>query len=164
MRPTAQTIEPEGQRGITYLERAFWAEVGSLDIRPPCTWLSRLGGCPYAIQVYGAYAWWTSAGCPFIDRAAVDQALIDGKADLEAGLYGSRWSESPRRERAYMLAVADLIRAGGPATGAEVAKRLETNTRQLSSFRDRLINRGTLLVEGDGRALRFTVPGWPTTY
>jgi hypothetical protein len=33
MRPTAQTIEPEGQRGITYLERAFWAEVGSLDIR-----------------------------------------------------------------------------------------------------------------------------------
>jgi hypothetical protein len=123
-----------------------------------------LGGCPYAIQVYGAYAWWTSAGCPFIDRAAVDQALIDGKADLEAGLYGSRWSESPRRERAYMLAVADLIRAGGPATGAEVAKRLETNTRQLSSFRDRLINRGTLLVEGDGRALRFTVPGWPTTY
>jgi hypothetical protein len=106
MRPTAQTIEPEGQRGITYLERAFWAEVGSLDIRARVEALAgpardagrpfdpaaamylaeQTGGCPYAIQVYGEYAWWASAGCPFIDRAAVDQAPIDGKADLEAGL------------------------------------------------------------------------------
>lgn len=179
MRPSPQSADREGQRGITYLERALWLEVGALDLGPtiealtgpakeagrpfdPAAALSlaeQTGGYPYAIQVYGDHAWWASQGRPLIDQAAVGQALIDGRADLEAGLYGSRWSESPRREREYMLAVADLARAGEQATGKRVAERLGTTTRALSSFRDRLIHRGTLLVEGDHRTLRFTVPG-----
>ncbi|MDA8061019.1 MAG: hypothetical protein M0T80_01080 [Actinomycetota bacterium] len=77
--------------------------------------------------------------------------------ELEEGLYAGRWAQSSTRERQYLVAVAELVGRGEPATGAAVAARLGLSTRQVSSYRDRLLTKGTLVAEGS--QLRFVVPG-----
>lgn len=61
------------------------------------------------------------------------------------------------REREYLVAVAELLAAGGPVTGGAVARQLHVAPAQLSSYRARLLTKGTLTAEGD--QLRFPVPG-----
>ncbi|MGA2929181.1 MAG: winged helix-turn-helix domain-containing protein, partial [Solirubrobacteraceae bacterium] len=60
-------------------------------------------------------------------------------------------------EQEYLLAVAHAIRETGRATGTDVARRLGLSTRGVSSYRARLLERGTLVAEGE--ALVFAIPG-----
>ncbi|MGC8628366.1 MAG: ATP-binding protein [Acidimicrobiales bacterium] len=178
LRPRPSDSEREDQRGFTYFERARWMDVELLDDASTLLALSgpaasagrpyepaaaqelaaHTGGYPFAVQVYGEHAWWSSEGEAVISLAAVERSLPSANRDLDQGLYASRWAEASSRERDYLRALAALLRAGEPANGGAVARRLNETTKALSVYRDRLLNKGTLFVDDNG-LLRFTVPG-----
>jgi hypothetical protein len=164
-------------RSVTYLERGEWHEIGPLDetstmeaITIPAAAAGRpidpvaaqylaeqTGGYPYAIQLFGHHAWMASNGQPRITYAAARIAAQQASRELEAGLYASRWTQASPREQQYLTAVAQLVSVGATVTGAAVASQLGTTTRKLSSYRDRLLTKGTLVI--NDRTLRFAVPG-----
>ena len=76
---------------------------------------------------------------------------------LERGLYAQRWAQASPREQQYLLALASQQAEGQAMTGGAVARRLGVTAAQLSQHRARLIEKGTLVVEGD--TLSFAVPG-----
>jgi hypothetical protein len=115
------------------------------------------GGYPYAIQRYGDHAWHAAAGQPQIDLPAAERAVVSAGAELELGLYASRWAHTSRGERTYLAGVAELLAEGATPTGRSVADRLGTRPQQLSMVRARLIKKGTLVARGE--ALDFSVPG-----
>lgn len=165
------------ERTVTYLERGEWHHIGGLDEASTLRALSlparsagrpfdpdtaqylaeQTGGYPYAIQLYGHHAWAASEGQARIGMDAAGTGARRASRELEEGLYAGRWAQSPVRERQYLVAVAELLGRGEPATGAAVAVRLGLSTRQVSSYRDRLLTRGTLVAEAT--QLRFAVPG-----
>jgi hypothetical protein len=167
----------EPQHSVTYFERGIWHELGLLAtedsilaLREPAASAGRpmdedaarlladaSGGYPYAIQLYGHYAWRASAGARRINEHAARQALPRAQRELERGLYTNRWAAAPPSHRRYLAAVAELITNNRPATGRAVADELGRTTKQLSKVRDELLTQGTLTTIGE--QLRFTVPG-----
>lgn len=165
-------------RSVTYMERGEWHEIGLLDDASTLAALTvpaehagrpldlaaaqflakRTGGYPYAVQLYGHHAWLLSEGSATIDLADAEAAAGHAARDLEAGLYATRWAQASGRERGYLLALAQLLTDGGPATSGDVARRLGTTAQRLSSYRQRLLTKGTIVAEPD-RTLRFAVPG-----
>lgn len=163
--------------GVTYLERSEWHEVGFLDEATTLTALTtpawqagkpmdpaaaqhlaeQSGGYPYAIQIYGDAAWIESRANAHISLAHARAAAERAEARLSAGLYASRWNQASSRERQYLLALAEELRDGAIATGGSVAARLGGTTAQWSTYRARLMNKGTIFAEGG--ALHFAVPG-----
>jgi hypothetical protein len=164
-------------RAVSYFERADWYDIGTLNepetlvaLKGPAASAGRpldgdaavhlarcTGGYPYAIQLYGHHAWRASAGKDRIDLAAAEAAENTAGAQLERGLYASRWAQTPERERRYLAVAADLLAAGKVVTGGVVAAEMGTTAQRLSTARDRLIKRGTLTSEGE--VLHFAVPG-----
>jgi len=165
------------EHAVTYFERATWHELGLLDpqesidaLEGPAEHAGRpldldaaerlaleAGGYPYAIQVYGHYAWRASDGQPRITLEAAGLACARAGRALAQGLYAGRWSAASPTQRSYLAAVARLVVDRTPATGRAVADHLGRTTRQLSSVRSDLLKQGTLTVDGD--ELRFTIPG-----
>jgi hypothetical protein len=165
------------RRMPSYFERAEWHELGSLDQAATLEALtgpaaragrrfepsaasylaSETGGYPYAIQLYGHHAWRASAGQERITLDAARRAARTASAQLERGLYSQRWAQASPREQQYLFALAFQQAEGQPVTGGAVARRLGVAPSQLSSYRARLIEKGTLVAEGD--KLSFAVPG-----
>ena len=164
------------EHAVTYFERAIWHELGLLDraasieaLTGPAAAAGRpldpdaaeqlataTGGYPYAIQVYGHYAWRASDGADRITLDAAGQASSRAGRALAQGLYAGRWSAASPSQRTYLAAVARLSVDGARTTGRAVADHLERTTRQLSSVRSDLLRQGTITVDGD--ELRFTIP------
>ena len=175
--PTLREATHDTQPSLGYLERAIWYDLNVLHhddtiaaLKEPAARAGRpiddqaadlladaTGGYPYAIQLYGQHAWRHSAGQPTINLAAAHAAIATGAAELDRGLYGARWSQTPEREREYLRAVAELLTAGRQATGRSVADRLGKTPRAVAVYRDRLLKKGTLV--SDGTALSFAIPG-----
>jgi hypothetical protein len=165
------------RRMPSYFERAEWHELGSLDqaatleaLTEPAIAAGRpfepaaaaelageTGGYPYAIQLYGHHAWRASAGQDRITVDAARRAARTGGAQLERGLYAQRWAQASPREQEYLIALASQHAEGQPITGGAVARRLNATPAQLSQHRARLIEKGTIVAEGD--TLSFAVPG-----
>ena len=165
------------RRMPSYFERAEWHELGSLGQAatlealvgpaaaagrpfnaPAAAYLAgETGGYPYAIQLYGHHAWRASAGQDRITLEAAREAARTASVQLERGLYAQRWAQASAREQQYLLALAAQQADGLPMTGGAVARRLAAAPAQLSSYRARLIEKGTLVAEGD--TLSFAVPG-----
>jgi hypothetical protein len=162
---------------VTYLERSEWHEVGFLD---PGTTLAALttparqagkpmdlaaaqylaeqsGGYPYAIQICGDSAWIEALGDERINLVHARAATERAEARMSAGLYASRWNQASNRERQYLVALAAELGDGVIATGGSVAARLGGTTAQWSTYRARLMNKGTIFAEGG--VLQFAVPG-----
>ncbi|MDQ6744629.1 MAG: AAA family ATPase [Actinomycetota bacterium] len=168
----------EPDRLPTYFERAEWFELGSLDeastvraLAEPAAAVGRpfdraaldylaqqTGGYPYAIQLYGHHAWRASKGQRQITLAAAEQGSQSAGIQLERGLYARRWTQAPPREREYLVALAEVqSTTAGPVTGGDVARSLGRPTSAVAVYRGRLIDRGTLV--GEGERLSFAVPG-----
>ena len=165
------------EHSVTYLERGAWHELGLLSgeqtvraLRLPAAQAGRpmdedaamllaeaSGGYPYAIQLYGHYAWRAAAGDDRIDLAAAQAALPRAQQELESGLYAARWSAASPAQKRYLTALAEIAATATPPTARAVAKQLDRTPKQLSSVRDDLLKAGTLTVDGD--ELRFTIPG-----
>ncbi len=165
------------EHAVTYFERATWHELGLLDpqesidaLEGPAAQAGRpldldaaerlaleAGGYPYAIQVYGHYAWRASDGADRITLEAATSACDRAGRALAQGLYAGRWSAASPTQRTYLATVARLVVDQTPATGRAIADQLGRTTRQLSSVRSDLLKQGTLTIDGD--ELRFTIPG-----
>lgn len=165
------------RRMPSYFERAEWHELGSLDqeatlkaLVEPAAAAGRpfeaaaatqlageTGGYPYAIQLYGHHAWRASTGQQRITVAAAQQAARTASAQLDRGLYAQRWAQASPREQEYLLALAAQQAESQPMTGGAVARRLGVTPARLSQHRARLIEKGTLVAEGN--TLSFAVPG-----
>ncbi|MGO9789992.1 MAG: AAA family ATPase [Solirubrobacteraceae bacterium] len=165
------------RRMPSYFERADWHELGSLDheatlkaLVGPAAAAGRpfepsaaeqlaraTGGYPYAIQLYGHHAWRASDGQLQITLDAAQDAVRTASVQLERGLYAQRWAQASGREREYLHALAAQQIEGQPMTGGAVARRLGVEPARLSQYRARLIEKGTVVAEGD--ALSFAVPG-----
>ena len=115
------------------------------------------GGYPYAIQLYGHHAWRASSDQKRIDGAAARRAATTATVQLERGLFAQRWSQASPREQQYLLALAAQQTEGRATTGGAVARRLGLTPAQLSQSRARLIEKGTIVSDGD--TLSFAVPG-----
>lgn len=165
------------EHSVTYLERGAWHELGVLNrketvraLRRPAESAGRpmdedaaliladaSGGYPFAVQLYGHYAWRTSTGAQRIDTVAAEAALPRAQEELERGLYAARWVAASPSQKRYLAAVATVAAGGEGTTARAVADELGRTPKQLSTVRDDLIKQGTLTVEG--QELRFTIPG-----
>lgn len=165
------------RRMVTYLERAEWHTLGMLtpdqaraalveparDAERPMddaaadTLTAATGGYPYAIQVLGHHAWRRSHGHDTITATDAAAALPDAERDLGNGLYNARWNDASGKEKAYLVALAQLRVNGHHPTGADVARMLSQPAQALSYLRERLLKKGTIYAEG--RELRLAVPG-----
>lgn len=165
------------RRMVTYLERGEWHTLGLLaadDTREALAGPARAagrpmdddatrhlaaasGGYPYAIQVLGHHAWRASHGADRISAAHARAGSESAQRDLAAGLYASRWADSPHREREYLTALARLVTSGEQPNGADVARALGEAPSAVTYLRSRLQQKGTVYTEG--RVLRFAVPG-----
>jgi AAA ATPase domain len=165
------------EHSVTYLERGAWHELGMLSredtiraLRLPAQAGARpmdedaasilaeaSGGYPFAVQLYGHYAWRASTGHDTIDATAANIALPRAHQELERGLYAARWTTASPSQKRYLASLATVAAHGAPTTARAVADELGRTPKQLSSVRDELIKQGTLTVEGD--QLRFTIPG-----
>lgn len=165
---------------VSYLERGEWHWLGVLDEASTAIALSEparkagrpfeadaadylvaaSGGYPYAVQLYGHYAWVASEGRDTIDLSSARSGVERAAEELAVGLYSARWLDASANEQRYLVAVAELRARGERPTGASVAERLGMSTQQLSSYRDRLLKKGTLVAKGT--ELDFVVPGMAT--
>ena len=165
------------EHSVTYLERGAWHELGMLNqadtlraLRLPAEAAGRpmdedaalilaeaSGGYPFAVQLYGHYAWRASNDAKRIDLAAAKSALPRAHQELERGLYATRWTAASPSQKRYLAALATIAATGAPTTGRAIADELGRTPKQLSTVRDDLIKQGTLTVEGE--QLRFTIPG-----
>jgi hypothetical protein len=168
------------EHSVTYLERGAWHELGMLSredtvraLRIPADTGGRpmdeeaalilaeaSGGYPFAVQLYGHYAWRASNDRGRIDVAAASVALPRAQEEFERGLYAARWTAASPSQKRYLTAIATVAATGTPTTARAVADELGRTSKQLSTVRDDLIKQGTLTVEGD--ELRFTIPGMST--
>jgi len=115
------------------------------------------GGYPYFIQAYGKATWDAAVGNP-IGAEDVRAGLPEAQAELAVGFFGSRYERATPAERAYLLAMAELIEGDtGSVTTAAVAARLGKRVSSLSVARESLIRKG-LVYSGERGLIAFTVP------
>ena len=103
-------------------------------------------GYPYFIQAYGKASWDASDSNP-ISVSAVEKGETVARAELDQGLYVSRWQRATPLGREYLAAMAAI---GETCTSAQVAKLMN---RSVS-----LIELGLVYSPERGR-IAFTVPG-----
>ncbi len=115
-------------------------------------------GYPFFIQVLGQHAWDLALGPRITDRDVVD-AISDASAQIDAGLYTSRWQRATRAEQRLMQAIATCAPDGGGARMSDlVVAMAKEKVSQLSPARSNLIAKG-LVYAPDRGELAFTVPG-----
>ena len=112
-------------------------------------------GYPYFIQAYGKAAWNASDSSPIALRA-VKESEADARAELDEGLYASRWQRATVAGREYLAAMA-AISGDEPSSTSDVARSLGKNTQQVSSIRQSLIELGLIYSPARGK-VAFTVP------
>ncbi|MBW3638869.1 MAG: ATP-binding protein [Actinobacteria bacterium] len=114
-------------------------------------------GYPYFLQAYGSAAW-DAAPLDPIGLDDVEAGRREADAELATGFFGSRWERATPAERAYLLAMAELLggRDGAVPTAA-VATHLGRRAASLSPARDTLRRKGLIYSEQRG-TVAFTVP------
>ena len=114
------------------------------------------GGYPFFIQICGSHVWSVRA----TDIITLDDAQIGidaARAEVEQGLYQSRWERATPTQRAFMSAMA--IDNDTPSSMAQLVARLQKKrTTDLSVNRRDLIRSGHIYTPERG-LVAFTVPG-----
>jgi hypothetical protein len=146
--PSASTdalVVPTRELGVEWQDEAL------------TTALVTASGYPYFLQAIGKHVWDNARGDP-IELDDVQVGLVAARAEVDDGLYRSRWERATPAQREVMRALAEL---GGDdsASIADIAKRLgKARTSDISVARNELIKKG--LAYGPERGLlAFTVPG-----
>ncbi len=111
-------------------------------------------GYPFFIQEYASAAWMQHEG-KTITSADVAAILPGVRRILETSLYDSRFRALTPRECAYILALADI--GPGPRTVYEVADRLGSDSKRVSSIRNQLVKKDVLFVPSGGM-VEFRIP------
>ena len=121
--------------------------------------IKEASGYPYKVQLIGDEVW---RAARFPDAGAVigEQHLRAALPEVDrqmSALHGARWRAASTRQRALLVAVAEL--GGVSVKRDEIAKLMGTTTGAISGVRDRLLRAGVIAASDHGR-LSFTVPGF----
>lgn len=138
-------VGPAEQRGVGWNEEAI---AHALDIAR---------GYPYFLQALGKHVWDAAPGTPITDEdAELGGALA--RAEVDAGLYRSRWQRATPAQKALLRALAGT----GGEQPCEISELVfATGKRRVSDLsvaRNELIKKGLVYAPERG-LLAFTVPG-----
>ena len=118
------------------------------------------GGYPYFLQSVGKHVWDATRRSP-IEVDDVEVGLVAARAEVDDGLYRSRWERATPAQKDLLRAVA-TVAGEGTATVAEVASALgRARTSDVSVARSEVIKKGLVYAPARG-LLAFTVPGMHT--
>lgn len=135
---------PAAQHGVTWTPAALQAAVAAS------------AGYPYLVQAIGKHSWDARRLDETIDTDDVERGDDAARAELDRGLYRSRWERATPAQQ-QLLAVMALDGEAGSDV-AELAERLNRRPNAISAHRDALIKKGLVWAPARGR-LAFTVPG-----
>jgi hypothetical protein len=152
--------EPVGPLSMEDSEAALVVPARQLDV----TWepaaleaaLAAANGYPYFVQTIGKLIWDYAKG-PRFDTEDAAVGIEAARAELDAGLYLSRWERATPLQRRLLVAMARFVDREDVAVG-EIAADMGRQRRDLSVARDQLIKKGLVYAPDRGR-LAFTVPG-----
>lgn len=112
-------------------------------------------GYPHLVQEW-ADQLWRGTETEEIGLADVNRLRPQISANLDGSLYAMRHSSLTPREREFVEALASLPQ---DASVGAIAKKLGRKTTDVSTVRQRLLDKGTLVAVARGR-LTFTLPGY----
>lgn len=115
------------------------------------------GGYPYFVQALGSHIW-VARTSDLIDADDVELGTRLATAEVDSGLYQSRWERATPKQRALLIAMAQDDGKDSPV--AMLSERLGKKRSSLSVTRDQLIKNGLIYAPSRG-FLAFTVPGMP---
>lgn len=136
---------PTTARGVEWNEQALEHALG----------VAR--GYPYFLQALGKHVWDVARSSPI----QIDDANLGGqaaRAEVDAGLYQSRWERATPAQRNLLRAMAE---AGGDQSSEISALVIATGKKRVSDLsvaRNELIKKGLIYAPERG-VLSFTVPG-----
>jgi hypothetical protein len=111
-------------------------------------------GYPYFLQEWGYHSWNAAMG-PEISGSDVARASTIAIAQLDDNFFRVRFGRLTPRERHYLRAMAEL--GPGPHRSAAIADMLGVRVQAMSSFRNRLIEKGLIHSPEHGETA-FSVP------
>ncbi|MBA3261078.1 MAG: ATP-binding protein [Thermoleophilaceae bacterium] len=117
--------------------------------------LAWTGGYPFYIQQLGKHAWNLASSSP-ITMADLEAAMPAAQQTLDSSIYEVRIQRATDQERRYMRAMAEL--GTGPYKTGDVAGRLGRKTSELSTVRQRLLDKGLVYATEEYGYVDFTVP------
>jgi len=152
-RPLGSLDRPAAAAALTRPADALdvaWAPA-ALDVA-----LDSAQGYPYLLQATGKHVWDVAVRSP-ISAEDAHLGVSAARAEVDDGLYRSRWERATPRQRALLRAIATL---GGsePVAVADLARELGRPTSGLSVAREEVLRKGLVYVPQRG-FLRFSVPG-----
>ncbi len=140
---TREAIEkPAADLGVT-------VEPAALDRLVQAT-----AGYPYFIQQFASSAWEAHRGNS-ITLSDADQAIQMTRPQLDAQFYGPAFRRLTPRECAYVLAMQRL--GPGEHTSGEIAAALGVRSDQISSIRQRLVEKDVIFSPSPG-TVEFRMP------
>lgn len=122
--------------------------------------LKQAGGYPYFLQACGKHIWDAAIRSP-ITLDDVQAGLALARAEVDDGLYRSRWERATPRQRDLLHAMADLSasRDNGTVPIGELATAMgKRRVSDLSVARNEVLRKGLVYAPERG-LLAFTVPG-----
>lgn len=142
-------IEPANQAGVTW------------DVDAAAAVLEAAGGSPYLIQRLGEETWLLADPGPgeAIALEYAEAAVTEVRDNLAGGMFRGRWVKATPLERAFMVAVAQVVDDQGIAQTRHITAVTGRTTPQWSRVRGSLIDKGLVESAGTG-TLRFTMPGF----
>jgi predicted AAA+ superfamily ATPase len=111
-------------------------------------------GYPYFLQEWGYQAWNTSSKSP-ITISDIRSASQKAEENLDKNFFRSRYERLSNPQKVYLRAMAKL--GTEPQKTSDIAKEIGKDSKQLSSTRDGLIEKGMIYSPEYGLAA-FTVP------
>lgn len=113
------------------------------------------GSYPYFLQEHGSETWLEAPASPITEADAIAGGK-SAQAHLDTGFYRIRWDRATRAEQDYLGAMA--VDGDEGSRTADIAKRLGRTSKQLSTARQKLTDKGLVYAPEHGR-IAFTVPG-----
>ncbi len=119
--------------------------------------LAVAGGYPYFLQAIGKHVWDAAVGNP-ISVEDVEVGTTYARAEVDEGLYRSRWERATPAQRELLRAMCDVGgEANSPVADLVIAMG-KKRVSDLSVARNEVIKKGLVFAPERG-LLAFTVPG-----
>src|SRR5680860_1150588 len=119
--------------------------------------LAVAGGYPYFLQAIGKHVWDAAVSNP-ISVEDVDVGTIYARAEVDEGLYRSRWEHATPAQRELLRAMCGVGGESNSAVADLVTAMGKKRVSDLSVARNEIINKGLAFAPERG-LLAFTVPG-----
>lgn len=119
--------------------------------------LAVAGGYPYFLQAIGKHVWDAAVSNP-ISVEDVDVGTIYARAEVDEGLYRSRWERATPAQRELLRAMCGVGGESNSAVADLVTAMGKKRVSDLSVARNEIIKKGLAFAPERG-LLAFTVPG-----